>query len=253
MARFRHPERQGEVPYDEAWLADHGFRHRARSGRTALRRRGRRPVLRRYALRRLSHSQRRPRSSADRRNARLPRDSAGARRPLLLSPRHLLLPAGDRTGDLLPVRVRRLRPRGATGHVPELIEVAEEEARCVRLQRGRRGQAVVTNTGCPKLHDALRDGRFRHRAKRRSLSSSKPAAAPSASPCASTAKKRRVGSTPLKATGLAISRTSIGQFENQVSDDGLEANPIPASRQSLLPLGANDKAHEMPAAPRPAQ
>ena len=26
LARFRHPQRQGEEPYDEAWLAAHGFR-----------------------------------------------------------------------------------------------------------------------------------------------------------------------------------------------------------------------------------
>ncbi len=93
MARFRHPQRQGEVMFDEDWLRTDGFEIRHVPEDIALRRRRRRAVLRRNAIRRLSHSQPRPRASANRRNARLPRDPRRTGRSVLLPPRHLLLPA----------------------------------------------------------------------------------------------------------------------------------------------------------------
>ena len=72
--------------------------------------------------------------------ARPPRDSAGAGRPVLLPPRHLLLPARAGLAIYFPAGLRRLRPRALAEHVvATLIPVADDEARAVRLQRrGRR-------------------------------------------------------------------------------------------------------------------
>ena len=67
--------------------------------------------------------------------ARRPRAAAGAGQPALLPPRHLLLPARARRGDLLPRRVRRLRPAGA--------DDARPEADRGRARRRRTGSAAT--------------------------------------------------------------------------------------------------------------
>ena len=46
--------------------------------------------------------------------------------------------------------------RVLTAHVPKLIEVDEEEARSFACNAVVVGRTVVTNVGCPKLHDQLR-------------------------------------------------------------------------------------------------
>jgi N-dimethylarginine dimethylaminohydrolase len=45
-------------------------------------------------------------------------------------------------------------------HVPQLIEVRDEEARSFACNAVVVGRTVVTNTGCPELHAALRDAEF---------------------------------------------------------------------------------------------
>ena len=63
LARFRHPQRQGEEPHNRRWLGEHGFEVVDCRPGTQLRRRRRRALLRRHAVRRLPHAQRRHRPS----------------------------------------------------------------------------------------------------------------------------------------------------------------------------------------------
>jgi len=118
----------------------------------------------------------RPRASADRRDAGLPSDSARAGRPVLLPPRHLLLPAGGRRGVYFPPAFDQYGRDALKAHIPRLIEASEDEARAFCLHAVVVGRTVVTNAGSPKLHADLRP-RGSSRARRRWGNSSKPAGA----------------------------------------------------------------------------
>ena len=171
------------------------LRSRRRAGELQLRRRRRRAVLRRHALRRLPHAERRGRPSADRPDARLPRDSGRAGRRPLLPPRHVLLPA------------RRRAKRSGTRRRSTTTASGRSASTCQQLDRGRAGgsralrlqrrghrpprhhQHRLRPAYTPRLPRAATN-----RSPRRSTNSSKPAAARSASRCASTAKKPQRGS-----------------------------------------------------------
>ncbi len=75
MARFKHSERQGEVPFRRSLAARQHLEIRHVPETLHFEGAGGRPLLRRNALCRLSHSQRRTRAPANWRNARLPCDS----------------------------------------------------------------------------------------------------------------------------------------------------------------------------------
>ena len=117
-----------------------GTRLRASRPETGhLFRRGRRrPVLRRDAAGRISHSHGDRRSSAGRRPVGLPRDLAGTGRSALLPPRHLLLSVGPRCGDLLSAGLRRLRPACLARGGRRVDSCGGGRGLELRLQRGRR-------------------------------------------------------------------------------------------------------------------
>ena len=124
----------------------------AAAGGRVLRGGRRRPVLRRHAVRRLSHSQRRARATSK------IGEMLGCRViPLeLVDPYYYHLdtcfcPLAPGVAIYFPGAFDDYGRRALAELVAELIAVAAEEAR-VCLQRRRRGQNVVTNTGCPQLH-----------------------------------------------------------------------------------------------------
>ncbi len=139
MARFRHPERQGEVPYDEAWLADHGFRiehvpeelHFEGAGDALF---CGDTLFAGYRIR--SHA----------RGHQQIGEMLGCRViPVeLVDPYYYHLdtcfcPLATGQSDLLSVRVRRLRPRRATGPCSRADRSRRRRSPLVRLQCGRRG------------------------------------------------------------------------------------------------------------------
>ena len=128
---------------------------RASAGGDVLRGGRRRAVLRRCPVRRLSHPQRRSRPPVARAEARRPGPAAGTGRPALLPPRHLLLPAGRRAGDLVSTGVRRLRPAGDRNAGQDADPAAEEEADRFGCNAVVVGKTVVFNAGCPQLAAAL--------------------------------------------------------------------------------------------------
>ena len=161
MARFRHPERQGEVAYDEAWLREAGFRIEHVPGRPALRRAGDAlfcgdTLFAGYRIR-----------SAARGHQQIG-EMLGCRViPLeLVDPYYYHLdtcfcPLAPGQAIYFPAGVRSLRPRGALPHMSEeLIEVEESEARRFACNAVVVGRTVVTNTGCPRLHAQLRERGF---------------------------------------------------------------------------------------------
>jgi len=117
-----------------------------------------------------------PRASADRRDAGLPSDSARAGRPVLLPPRHLLLPAGGRRGGLFSTGIRQYGRDALKAHIPRLIEASEDEARHFACN------AVVVGRPCHERRqpEAARPNlraAGSSRARRRWGNSSKPAGA----------------------------------------------------------------------------
>ena len=115
LSRFRFPQRQGEEPHYERWLSEHGFQVRRLRGDGVFRGGGRRPVLRRHALCRLPHPQRRRVRCVEIGAAvGLPRHSAGTGR----SPRYYHLdtcfcPLAADMAIYYPAALGRLRPQGA--------------------------------------------------------------------------------------------------------------------------------------------
>ena len=162
-------------------LADGGrVRGVARAGRNLFRGSRRRPLLGRHAVCRLPHSQRRPRTPAGRRAGRLPGDSARTGRRPLLSPRHLLVSAGARAGDLLSRGIRQLWSAGAGGIDPRPDRRGTSPKPSVspatRSSSAERSSPTPVRAGCtPSFGPGVS-----RRWKRRWTNSSKPAAAPNA-------------------------------------------------------------------------
>jgi len=161
LARFRHPERQGETPYDEAWLAAHGFTVRQPppgvyfegagdalfSGDT---------LFAGYRIR------------SDARGHQEIGKLLGCRViPLeLVDPYyyHLdtcfcpLAAEADEAGTAIyyPGAFDEYGRRALEAHVPRLIAVQQREAERFACNAVVVGRTVVTNTGCPALHVELR-------------------------------------------------------------------------------------------------
>ena len=170
LSHFRHPQRQGEEPHDRRWLDRARLRSARSAGRLQLRRGRRRAVLRRHAVRRLPHAQRRARPSG--RSASM----LGVRViPLeLVDPYYYHLdtcfcPLAPGAAIYYPAGVRRLRPAGDPTARAEADRRRRGGSRTLRLQRRGGRQRVVTNTGCDRLHAALAAARLRtdrHAARR---------------------------------------------------------------------------------------
>ena len=168
MARFRHPERQGEAPYDEAWLRADGFdtRHVPEDlhfegagdalfcGDT---------LFAGYRIR------------SDARGHQQIGEMLGCRViPLeLVDPYYYHLdtcfcPLAPDVAIYYPAAFDDYGRAALSAHVPQLIEVREEEAQSFACNAVVVGRTVVTNTGCPELHAALRDRRL-HAARNAAL------------------------------------------------------------------------------------
>ena len=189
LSRFRFPQRQGEEEhYASDGFPQHGFQVRRLRGTAFFEGAGDAlfcgdTLFAGYRIRSDVG-----RAAGDRRVAGLPRDSAGAGRAPLLSPRHVFLPAGGRHGDLLSAGLRRLWPQGAGGIDSAADRRERRRGLALRLQRRGGGPdgdyqhrlPGVAAASCGRGFYSLGDAAW--------TSSSAPAAARSVSPCGWTAK-----------------------------------------------------------------
>jgi N-dimethylarginine dimethylaminohydrolase len=160
MARFRHPERQGESPYDAAWLRADGFETRHVPEDLHFEGAGDAlfcgdTLFAGYRIR--SHA----------RGHQEIGEMLGCRViPLeLVDPYYYHLdtcfcPLAPGVAIYYPPAFDDYGRAALAAHVPNLIEVREEEAKSFACNAVVVGRTVVTNTGCPELHAALRDSGF---------------------------------------------------------------------------------------------
>jgi arginine dihydrolase len=156
LARFRHPERQGEEPYDEAWLAAAGF------------------TVHRLAPSIYFEGAGDALFCGDTLMAgyRIRSDVAGHQQiagmfscrviPLeLVDPYYYHLdtcfcPLAPGVAIYYPQAFDEYGRRALAEAVPQLIPVSTDEARSFACNAVVVGRTVITNTGCPKLHASLR-------------------------------------------------------------------------------------------------
>ena len=183
LSHFRHTQRQGEEPLCRRVVqANMASPSSIAARRSILRRGGRRSVLRRHALRRLSHSQRRPQPAAGSASC-----STVEVIPLELVDAHYyhldtcFCPLAAGRGDLVSQAFDDYGRRATGRAIPTLIPVAARRSPVVRVQR--RGRRQTTSSPTPAARScmqALSRPRLHVRTKRRYPNSSKPAAARSA-------------------------------------------------------------------------
>jgi N-dimethylarginine dimethylaminohydrolase len=160
MARFRHPERQGESHYDEAWLKADGFEIRQVPKDLHFEGAGDAlfcgdTLFAGYRIR--SHA----------RGHQEIGEMLGCRViPLeLVDPYYYHLDTcfcalAPEVAIYYPAAFDEYGRTALAAHVPRLIEVREEEAQSFACNAVVVGRTVVTNTGCPELHAALRETGF---------------------------------------------------------------------------------------------
>ena len=164
LANFLHPQRQGETEHDERWFRDHGFAIERLPEQFAFEGAG-------DAL-----------FCGDTLFAgyRIRSDAAGHQQlgtmlacrviPLELVDHyyyHLdtcFCPLDLETAIYYPAAFDQYGLKALHAHVPNLIAVEEEEARRFACNAVVVGRTVVTNTGCPKLHQELGARGFEPRA-----------------------------------------------------------------------------------------
>ena len=163
MARFRHPERQGEVAYDEAWLTRHGFS--IQHAPEDLNFEGAGDAL----------------FCGDTLFAgyRIRSDAGGHQKiGIMLGCRVIPLelvnsyyyhldtcfcPLAPGVAIYFPPAFDSYGQLALKEHVPELIAVEESEAQRFACNAVVVGRTVVTNTGCPNLHAELKRRGFEPR------------------------------------------------------------------------------------------
>jgi N-dimethylarginine dimethylaminohydrolase len=155
MARFRHPERQGEVAHDEAWLAAGGFEIKHVPENVWFEGAGDAlfcgdTLYAGYRIR--SHA----------RGHQQIGETLGCRViPMeLVDPYfyHLdtcFCPLAAGQAIYFPPAVDRYGRDAMAANIPDLIAVEPDEAKRFACNAVVVGRTVVTNTGCPKLHAAL--------------------------------------------------------------------------------------------------
>jgi N-dimethylarginine dimethylaminohydrolase len=160
MAHFRHPERQGEVAYDEVWLREAGFRIEHVPGELNFEGAGDAlfcgdTLFAGYRIR-----------SAARGHQQIG-EMLGCRViPLeLVDPYYYHLdtcfcPLAPGQAIYYPQALDRYGRDALAAQIPELIEVEESEARRFACNAVVVGRTVVTNTGCPRLHSQFRERGF---------------------------------------------------------------------------------------------
>jgi len=160
MARFRYEQRQGEVPFDKRWLSMNGFE--ARDVPDNLHFEGAGDALfcgdtlfAGYRIR--SHA----------RGHQQIGEMLGCRViPVeLVDPYYYHLdtcfcPLSQTQAVYFPAAFDPYGRTALQAHVPELIEVTEQEARRFACNAVVIGRNVFTNIGCPQLHGALRERGF---------------------------------------------------------------------------------------------
>jgi N-dimethylarginine dimethylaminohydrolase len=156
LARFRHKERQGETPHDEVWLRDHGFLTQQPPDGVFFEGAGDAlfcgdTLFAGYRIR------------SDARGHQQIGAAVGCRViPLeLVDPYYYHLdtcfcPLAPGVAVFYPPAFDDYAGRALKEHVAELIPVADAEARRFACNAVVVGRTVVTNTGCPQLHDELR-------------------------------------------------------------------------------------------------
>ncbi|MCE9604290.1 MAG: amidinotransferase, partial [Planctomycetia bacterium] len=156
ISHFRHPQRQGEEPIDEAWLRAAGFQVRRLPEEIFFEGAGDAlfcgdTLFAGYRIR--SHA----------RGHQLVGAELGVRViPLeLIDDYHYHLdtcfcPLSTTTAIYYPAAFDDYGRQVLRELVPELIAVERDEARRFACNAVVVGRTVVTNTGCPKLHEELR-------------------------------------------------------------------------------------------------
>jgi N-dimethylarginine dimethylaminohydrolase len=160
LSRFRHVERQGEEPIDEAWLTAHGFTVRRLPPEVYFEGAGDAlfcgdTLFAGYRIR--SHA----------RGHQLVGELIGARViPVELTDDyhyHLdtcFCPIAADTAVYYPAAFDEYGLQALRAHIPNLIAVEREEARRFACNAVVVGRSVVTNTGCPLLHSAFKGRGF---------------------------------------------------------------------------------------------
>ncbi|MGE0608814.1 MAG: dimethylarginine dimethylaminohydrolase family protein [Pirellulales bacterium] len=156
LARFRPRQRQGETAYDAAWLAEYGFEIREVPEDVFFEGAGDAlfcgdTLFAGYRIR------------SDARGHQQIGELLGCRvLPLELVNSyyyHLdtcFCPLSPQEAIWFPPAFDDYAQRAVQAHVPRLIEVEESEARRFACNAVVVGKTVVTNSGCPALHDSLR-------------------------------------------------------------------------------------------------
>jgi N-dimethylarginine dimethylaminohydrolase len=163
LSRFRHAERQGEEPVDNAWLTANGFQVRHLPKDVFFEGAGDAlfcgdTLFAGYRIR--SHA----------RGHQMVGELLGVRViPVELTDDyhyHLdtcFCPLAPGRAIYYPAAFDEYGLRALQEHVPELIPVERDEARRFGCNAVVVGRTVITNTGCPQLHEALRTGGFEPR------------------------------------------------------------------------------------------
>lgn len=157
LSRFRHRERQGEQPYDAEWLAAAGFSVEELPDDLYFEGAGDALFCgdNLFAGYRKRSDARSHQAVADRLRCRV--------FPLeLVAPHYYHLdtcfcPLDASTAIYFPDAFDDYGRRVLATHVPRLLPVAADEAAAFACNAVVIGRAVVTNVGCPSLHEALRE------------------------------------------------------------------------------------------------
>ncbi len=160
LARFRHRQRQGEVEHDHRWFAEHGFATEEVPEEMAFEGAGDAlfcgdTLFAGYRQRSdaLGHQQ-----IAARLGCRvIPLELVN---PYFYHLDTCFCPLSPTVAMYYPDAFDSYGRQALTGHVPELIAVEEAEARHFACNAVVVGRQVITNTGCPRLHQALSERGF---------------------------------------------------------------------------------------------
>jgi N-dimethylarginine dimethylaminohydrolase len=163
LSHFRHPERQGETPHDEAWFAGHGFEVRHVPEDVYFEGAGDAlfcgdTLFAGYRIR------------SDARG----HQQIGAIIGCRVIPVELVndyyyhldtcfCPLAPGVAIYFPAAFDIYGQRALHEHVPELVAVEKDEAERFACNAVVVGRTVVTNTGCPKLHRELQARGFETR------------------------------------------------------------------------------------------
>ncbi len=160
LSRFRHPQRQGEEPYNEAWLSQHGFEIRRPPPGLYFEGAGDalfcgETLFAGYRIR-----------SDIRGHQQIGRELGRRVIPLeLVNPYYYHLdtcfcPLAAGVAVWFPPAFDEYGRRAIESLIPELIPVEESESRRFACNAVVVGRAVITNTGCPALERQLADRGF---------------------------------------------------------------------------------------------